>query len=39
MSAQRTFELVSQIVSLRLAKHYAEECAPPGVFIRLEELP
>ena len=29
----------SQIVALRLAKHYAEESAPPGVFIRLEELP
>ena len=29
----------AQIVSLRVAKHYATESAPPGVYVRLEELP
>ena len=29
----------SQIVTVRATKHYATEGAPPGVYVRLEELP
>lgn len=29
----------AQIVSLRVAKHYATEDTSPGVYVRLEELP
>ena len=29
----------SQIVSLRVAKHYASDGTTPGVYVRLEELP
>ena len=29
----------AQIVSLRVAKHYATENAAPGVYVRLDELP
>ena len=29
----------SAIVALRVAKHYATETTPPGVFLRMEEFP